>query len=90
MGSEMCIRDRYLGKKELEFNSLVELRDALVPELTREKVLPLQEFKFNDEGFESEEEKEIGEANGLETFHYVPIYSSDPVVRRASSLQKHH
>jgi anaerobic selenocysteine-containing dehydrogenase len=34
------------------------------------------------------EETEIGKANELEAFHYVPIYSSDPVVRRAHSLQK--
>jgi NADH-quinone oxidoreductase subunit G len=78
----------YLGLKKLEFDSLSELRSTLVPELTKEKVLQLQELKFNDGEVESEEEMESGKASELEAFHYVPIYSSDPVVRRASSLQK--
>ena len=78
----------YLGLKMLEFDSLLELRSTLVPELTKEKVLQLQELKFKNGEFKSEGEMEIKKANELEAFHYVPIYSSDPVVRRASSLQK--
>ena len=76
-----------LGLKDLDFDSLEELRQKFLPEKNTDEVVKIDSVKINESKIDVE--STAGRHNsGMQLFHYFPIYSTDAVVRRACSLQK--
>ena len=76
-----------LGLKELDFDSLEELRQKVLPEVSAGEVLKIDSVKINENSIDVKSTVRR-QNSGMQLFHFFPIYSTDPIVRRACSLQK--
>ena len=76
-----------LGLKDLDFDSLEELRQNILPEINTGQVVNIDGIKINESNTDFKI-KVSRQNSGMQLFHFFPIYSSDAVVRRARSLQK--
>ena len=76
-----------LGLKDLDFDSLEELRQKFLPDVNTGEVVKIDSIKINEDKIDV---KSTGsrQNSGMQLFHFFPIYSTDAVVRRARSLQK--
>ena len=76
-----------LGLKDLDFDSLDELRQKVLPDVNTGEVVKIDSVKINENniGVESTTRRQN---IGMQLFHFFPIYSTDAIVRRACSLQK--
>ncbi len=76
-----------LGLKNLEFDSLGDVRDKFLPNLNTDEIIKIPPVSINGNKTGSKN-MDRHHDNQLQLFHFFPIYSTDPVVRRAYSLQK--
>ena len=75
------------GVKNSDFDSLEELRQKFLPDINTGEVVNLDSVKINDDIIDGKSAVS-GHNGGMQLFHFFPIYSTDAIVRRASSLQK--
>ena len=76
-----------LGLNELDVDSLGEVRGRLIPETNSNEIMETPPLKIISDNVKLK--NGAGQTKkSMEVFHFFPIYSSDPVVRRAHSLQK--
>ncbi|MEL0255056.1 MAG: molybdopterin-dependent oxidoreductase, partial [Burkholderiaceae bacterium] len=76
-----------LGLKDLDFDSLDELRQKVLPDVNTGEVVKIDAVKINENNIDVESTVRR-QNSGIQLFHFFPIYSTDPIVRRACSLQK--
>ncbi|MDA9689525.1 NADH-quinone oxidoreductase subunit NuoG [Betaproteobacteria bacterium] len=76
-----------LGLKELDFDSLEELRQKVLPEISNDEVVKIDSLKINEGNIDFKSTLSRYDRS-VQLFHFFPIYSTDAVVRRACSLQK--
>jgi len=76
-----------LGLKDLDFDSLEELRQKILPDISAGEVTKIDSVKINEDNADFKLNGGL-QNRGIQLFHFFPIYSTDPIVRRACSLQK--
>ena len=76
-----------LGLKDLEFDSLEEVRQKFLSNINTDEIVKIDSVKINEDIVDF---KSTGNRRNsrMELFHFFPIYSTDATVRRACSLQK--
>ena len=76
-----------LGLKDLEFDSLEEVRQTFLSNINTDEIVKIDSVKINEDNVDF---KSTGNRrnSSMELFHFFPIYSTDATVRRACSLQK--
>ena len=76
-----------LGLKDLDFDSLEELRQKVLPDINAGEVAKIDSVKIDENNADFKLNGSL-QNSGMQLFHFFPIYSTDPIVRRACSLQK--
>ena len=76
-----------LGLKDLDFDSLEELRQKVLPDINAGEVVKIDSVKINENNADFKINGSR-QNSGMQLFHFFPIYSTDAIVRRACSLQK--
>ena len=69
------------------FDSLEEIRQKVLPDISAGEVAKIDSVKI-DENYADFKLNGSLQNSGMQLFHFFPIYSTDPIVRRACSLQK--
>ena len=73
--------------KDLDFDSLEELRQKVLPDISAGEVAKIDSVKIDENNADFKLNGSL-QNSGMQLFHFFPIYSTDPIVRRAYSLQK--
>ena len=75
------------GLRDLDFDSLDELRQKVLPEINTDEVVNLDSVKINDGQIDGKPMVSRQNSN-MQLFHFFSIYSTDAIVRRASLASK--
>ncbi len=76
-----------LSLKDLDFDSLEELRQKVLPDINADEIVKIDSVKINEDNVDFK--STVSRENfSMQLFHFFPIYSTDATVRRAYSLQK--
>ena len=76
-----------LGLKDLDFDSLEELRQKVLPDINAGEVAKIDSVQIDKNNADFKLNGSLQNSD-MQIFHFFPIYSTDPIVRRACSLQK--